>query len=248
MDERPLVGDSNHHVTANPYLDVHSFPTIIGGRSNRLQAESIAQQNLVIGFGHIGSFGAMFDLQKIVTDTARHMLFEFSQRSRGFECDTKGKCPKIALETFALSVCYCAMEKHCCGKTIRGITVLSGVEEEELRNCLRRLRKVIPDLLESHSSEENPKIQGFVRSIVQQLELSMRVEVSAVEIAQQAMDDLYEELAGKRPSTIAAVCVFLAAQQLGIEVEAENIAACAAISRARMVTVAALMGKRKSPE
>lgn len=250
MEGRLSFADSNHHITVDPYWDFQHSSTIIGGtggRLNRMQDRmegqaSIAHKNLVVGFGHIRAFGAMFDLQKIVMDTAKHLLFEYFKRSSAFashsRSEKKSKCPNVGSESFVLSVCYCAMESHCCGKTIREITAFSDIEEQELRTCLKRLRKVIPDLLQSHSSEENPKIQGFVRSIVQQLSLSFSVETLATEIAQQAMDALYEEIGGKRPSTIAVACVFLAAQQLGFEVDPENIALCAAVSKARMMTIA----------
>ena len=258
-DRRTFFGDlksRDQHFRVDPFLDLAGCSTIISDRTlnrlsrvaeNRLQSggESIAQRNLFNGFGRISSFGVMFELPKVVADTAKHLLFEFSKRSAVPAIDSsdekKGKRVNYGSESFALSVCYLAMEKHFCGKPIREVAAVSGIEEEILRKCLRKLRKVIPDLLrmdESQSSDGISNIQAFIESIVQQLQVGIAVENLAVEIAQRAMDDLYEELGGKRPSTIAAACVYLAGKQLDVEMDAEDIAVCVAISTARMITIA----------
>jgi transcription initiation factor TFIIB len=258
-DRRTFFGDlksRDQHFRVDPFLALAGCSTIISDRTlnrlsrvaeNRLQSggESIAQRNLVNGFGHISSFGVMFELPKVVTDTAKHLLFEFSKRSAVPTIDSsdekKGKRVNCGSESFVLSVCYLAMEKHLCGKPIREVAAVSGIEEENLRKCLRKLRKVIPDLLRSderQSSDGISNIQAFIQSIVQQLQVGISVENLAVEIAQRAMADLYEELGGKRPSTIAAACVYLAGKQLNVEMDAEDIAVCAAVSKARMMTIA----------
>ncbi len=251
-DRRTFFGDlkdHSQHVRVDPFLDLVGCSTIIGDRtlnrlSNRLSGgESIAQRNLMLGFGHIRSFGVMFELQKIVTDTAKHMMFEFCKRSAVPSIDStqekKGKRVNCGTETFALSVCYLAMEKHFCGKPVRELVAVSGIAEEELRKCLKKLRKVIPDLLRI-DSEGIPKVQAFIQSIVQQVQLGISVEKLAVEIAQRAVDNLYEELGGKRPSTRAAACVYLAGKQLNVKVDPEDVAVCAMVSKARMMKIASL--------
>ena len=259
-DRRTFFGDlksRDQHFRVDPFLDLAGCSTIISDRTlnrlsrvaeNRLQSggESIAQRSLVNGFGHISSFGVMFELPKVVADTAKHLLFEFSKRSAVSANDSitdekKEKRVNYGSESFALSVCYLAMEKHLCGKPIREVAAVSGITEENLRKCLRKLRKVIPDLLrtdESQSSDGISNIQAFIQSIVQQLQVGISVENLAVEIAQRAMADLYKEIGGKRPSTIAAACVYLAGKQLNVEMDAEDIGACAAVSKGRMMTIA----------
>ena len=241
-DRRTFLGDAkdhNQHFRVDPFFDLAGYSTVIPERRlNRLQhrlqlcGASMQQRNLVSGFAHISAFGAMFELPKVVTDTAKQMLFEFSKRIDGVN---------FGSDSFALSVCYLALEKHLCGKPIREVAAVSGIEEKSLRKCLKMLRKTIPHLLviqSGCSSAEISKIQAFVQNIVQQLQLAISVENLAMEIAKRALNERYEEFGGKRPSTIAAACVHLAGKQLNVAIEPEDIAVCAAVSTSRMMKIA----------
>jgi transcription initiation factor TFIIB len=251
-DRRTFFGDCkdrNQHFTVDPFFDLAGYSTIIHDRSlNRLQnrllgGESITQRHLVSGFDHINSFGVMLELPKVVTDSAKQILFEFSKRIGA----TKGV--NFGSDGFALSVCYLAMGKHFCGKPIREVAAVSGIEEGNLRKCLKKLRKAIPQLLrvdEGLCSDGILNIQAFIQSIVQQLQLGIAVENSAVELAKRALSDLYEKIGGKRPSTIAAACVYLAGKQLNVEMEPEDIAVCAVVSKSRLMTIASLIDGKSS--
>ena len=249
-DRRTFLGDAkdhNQHFRVDPFFDLAGYSTVIPEtRLNRLQhrlqscGASMQQRNLFSGFAHISAFGAMFELPKVVTDTATQMLFEFSKRIDGVN---------FGSDSFAVSVCYLALEKHLCVKPIREVAAVSGIDEKSLRKCLKKLRKTIPHLLVFQlgcSSEEISRIQAFVQSIVQQLQLTISVENSAIEIAKRALEDCYEEIGGKRPSTIAAACVCLSGKQLNVQVIPEGIESCAAVSTARMLRIASLI-RAKSP-
>jgi len=249
-DRRTFLGDAkdhNQHFRVDPFFDLAGYSTVIPERRlNRLQmyvqscGASMQQRNLVSGFAHISAFGAMFELPKVVTDTAKQMLFEFSKRIDGVN---------FGSDSFALSVCYLALEKHLCGKPVREVAAVSGIEEGNLRKCLKKLRKAIPQLLrvdEGLCPDEILNIQAFIQSIVQQLHLGISVESLAVDIAKQALSDHYEVIGGKRPSTIAAPCVYLAGKQLNVEMEPEDIAVCAVVSKSRLMTIASLIDGKSS--
>jgi hypothetical protein len=142
---RTFLGDAkdhNQHFRVDPFFDLAGYSTVIPEtRLNRLQhrlqscGASMQQRNLFSGFAHISAFGAMFELPKVVTDTATQMLFEFSKRIDGVN---------FGSDSFAVSVCYLALEKHLCVKPIREVAAVSGIDEKSLRKCLKKLRKTIP--------------------------------------------------------------------------------------------------------
>jgi transcription initiation factor TFIIIB Brf1 subunit/transcription initiation factor TFIIB len=144
-DRRTFLGDAkdhNQHFRVDPFFDLAGYSTVIPEtRLNRLQhrlqscGASMQQRNLFSGFAHISAFGAMFELPKVVTDTATQMLFEFSKRIDGVN---------FGSDSFAVSVCYLALEKHLCVKPIREVAAVSGIDEKSLRKCLKKLRKTIP--------------------------------------------------------------------------------------------------------
>ena len=157
----------------------------------------------------VDDLASRLSLPNNVAETAAYYI-----RSSKVKAFSKNKGQK----EIAAAMIYLACRVCNVNRTLKEIVDLSDLQEKDVAKYYRALAQIFPT-----SSVKRPRLLNYVTKLSNILNLSIRVERLALDLARKVEDS--DIALGKNPAGLAAACVHIAATLFDEPISSEDIAA-----------------------
>ncbi|KAI9501488.1 transcription initiation factor IIB [Coemansia spiralis] len=212
---------------ANPYLDGVQLDTVIGSGGdngsglartlNRVQGltgSSKNNHNLVEAYKEISGLCDAYDMSRSTVDIAKQLYKKVESEPSIY----RGKKANVLIAACIFVAC----RQDGAPRTYKEICSLTKVHRKEVRKALTFLQSKLGTVTGTTSSDD------LIARFCSNLHLGNDVRIITKLLSQKTKD--LDKISGKNPISIAAACIHMVTQLLGIECDVKYISEIAGIS------------------